>query len=148
MPANAYFQGENFEINNINMIEFLAYRVGRLLFALPFGIFGIIHFMMGREMTGMVPDFVPGGIVWVYLIGLALFGACFSFVTQVRVKETALLLALLLLVFVGTVHVPGVMAETPNALFNLLKDTSLAGGALLLAGLYSDDDENEPDPLD
>ncbi|MCC5942364.1 MAG: hypothetical protein JJU37_12565 [Balneolaceae bacterium] len=127
------------------MIDFLTFRVGRLLFALPFGIFGIIHFMMGREMAGMVPDFVPGGIVWVYLIGIALLGACFSFVAQVRVKEVALLLALLLLIFVGLVHVPGVMAETPNALFNLLKDTSLAGGALFLAGLYSEEDEDEND---
>lgn len=123
------------------MIDFLTYRVGRLLFALPFGIFGIIHFMMGRDMAGVVPEFIPGGIVWVYLIGAALLGACFCFVTQRWVREAALLLALLLLIFVGTVHVPGVMAETPNALFNLLKDSSLAGGALLLAGLYANDDE-------
>ena len=127
------------------MIDFLTYRVGRLLFALPFGIFGIIHFMMGRDMAGMVPAFIPGGIVWVYLIGVALLAACFSFVTQVRVKEAALLLALLLLVFVGTIHVPGVIADTPNALFNLLKDTSLAGGALLLAGLYADESAEKED---
>ncbi len=124
-------------------MDFLTYRIGRLLFAMPFGIFGIIHFMMGRKMAGVVPDFIPGGIVWVYLVGVALLGACFSFVTQRRVRETALLLALLLLIFVGTVHVPGVMAETPNALFNLLKDTSLAGGALLLAGLYTNHDDDE-----
>lgn len=129
------------------MIDFLTFRVGRLLFALPFGIFGIIHFMMGREMAGMVPDFVPGGIVWVYLIGAALLGACFSFVTQRWVREAALLLALLLLIFVGTIHVPGVIAETPNALFNLLKDTSLAGGALFLAGLYTNDDEKSEDSI-
>lgn len=127
------------------MIDFLTYRVGRLLFALPFGIFGIIHFMMGRDMAGMVPAFIPGGIVWVYLVGVALLGACFSFVTQVRVKEAALLLALVLLVFVGTVHVPGVIADTPNALFNLLKDTSLAGGALLMAGLYADESAENVD---
>lgn len=127
------------------MIDFLTYRVGRLLFALPFGIFGIIHFMMGRDMAGMVPAFIPGGIVWVYLVGVALLGACFSFVTQVRVKEAALLLALVLLVFVGTVHVPGVIADTPNALFNLLKDTSLAGGALLMAGLYADESAEKED---
>ena len=122
---------------------FLTNRVGRLLFALPFGIFGILHFMMAENMTGMVPDFMPGGVVWVYLTGVALLAACVSFVIQKEVRLAGLLLALMLVIFVLGVHLPGVMSGSENAMPNLLKDLSLAGGSLILAGKYGEDSANE-----
>lgn len=120
------------------MLSFLTYRLARLLFAIPFGVFGIIHFMAGSEMAGMVPEFIPGSGVWVYLTGAALMGACVSIVAQIRVALVCYLLAGLLLVFAFTVHLPGALSENPNAISNLLKDLSLAGGALFLAALYSE----------
>jgi putative oxidoreductase len=124
------------------MQNFLTYRIARLLFAIPFGVFGIIHFMAGSDMAGMVPQFIPGGVVWVYLTGTALMGACVAIVAQIRVALVCYLLAGLLLAFALTVHLPGALSESPNAISNLLKDFSLAGGALFLAALYS----GEPAP--
>ena len=124
-------------------MSFLYNRAARLLFAIPFGIFGIIHFMMGSDMAGMVPDFIPGGDVWVYLTGLAFLGACVSFVIQQKVQLAATLLALMLLVFAGTIHLPNVLEGSPSAMPNLLKDLSLAGGALILAGKYAGRDTDE-----
>lgn len=118
-------------------MSFLTDRVGRLLFALPFGIFGILHFMMAENMSGMVPDFIPGGVIWVYLTGVALLAACVSFVIQKEVRLAALLLALMLIIFVLAIHLPGVMSGSESAMPNLLKDAALAGGALLLADKYS-----------
>jgi len=120
-------------------MDFLTGRVGRLLFALPFGIFGILHFMMAENMAGMVPGFIPGGVVWVYLTGVALLAACVSFVIQKEVRLAGLLLALMLIVFVLSIHLPGVISGSESAMPNLLKDTALAGGALLLADKYSDE---------
>jgi uncharacterized membrane protein len=120
-------------------MSFLTERVGRLLFALPFGIFGILHFMMADNMTGAVPDFIPGGVVWVYMTGIALLAACVSFVIQKEVRLAALLLALMLLIFAFTVHLPGVMSGSETSMPSLLKDVALAGGALILAGKYGDD---------
>ena len=124
-------------------MDFLTGRVGRLLFALPFGIFGILHFMMAENMAGMVPGFIPGGVVWVYLTGVALLAACVSFVIQKEVRLAGLLLALMLIIFVLTIHLPGVMSGSENAMPNLLKDAALAGGALILAGRYGDDSAPE-----
>ena len=120
-------------------MDFLTGRAGRLLFALPFGIFGILHFMMAENMSGMVPDFMPGGVLWVYLTGVALLAACVSFVTQIQVQLAGLLLALMLVIFVLSVHLPAVMSGSETAMPNLLKDLSLAGGALILAGRYGGD---------
>mgnify|MGYP003132233650 CR=1 FL=1 len=123
------------------MSSFLTYRVGRLLFAMPFGIFGIIHFLTGSDTAGMIPDFIPGDVVWVYLTGAALIGACVCIVAQIRVRLVSLLLALMLLIFALTVHLPETLAGTQNGLPNLLKDLSLAGGALFLAALYENEDD-------
>lgn len=34
----------------------------RIIYAIPFAIFGLMHFMKGGDMAGMVPSFIPGGI--------------------------------------------------------------------------------------
>ncbi len=127
-------------------MSFIYNRVARMLFALPFGIFGIIHFMMGSDMAAMVPDFLPGGDVWVYLTGVALLAACICFVIQKYVFIAGILLALMLIIFATTIHLPNVMAEDPSAMPNLLKDLSLAGGALLLAGKYADESKRFSKP--
>src|SRR6056297_2017245 len=124
-------------------MDCLTGRAGRLLFALPFGIFGILHFMMAENMSGMVPDFMPGGVLWVYLTGVALLAACVSFVTQIQVRLAGLFLALMLVIFVLSVHLPAVMSGSETAMPKLLKDLSLAGGALILAGRYGDDSATE-----
>lgn len=90
----------------------------------------------------MVPHFIPGDIIWVYLTGAALIGASVCIVAQIQVRLVSLLLSLMLLIFALTIHLPELLAETPNALPNLLKDLSLSGGALFLAALYEDVDED------
>lgn len=125
------------------MNSFLTYRFGRLLFALPIGIFGIIHFLTGSDLVGMIPEFIPGGMVWVYLTGSALIGASICIVAQIKVRLVSLLLSLMLLIFALTIHLPEFLYETPNALPNLLKDLSLAGGALFLAALYEEAEDHE-----
>ncbi len=41
-------------------MEALTGTVARLIFAIPFGIFGLLHLMSGSKMAGMVP--LPGGV--------------------------------------------------------------------------------------
>ena len=111
---------------------------GRLLFAIPMAIFGLIHFMNGAQMSGMVPSFIPGGIFWVYLTGAALIAAAVSIIIQKKARLASLLLALLLVIFVLTIHLPGVIGGNMDLMPMLLKDTALAGGALTFAGLATD----------
>ncbi|MFU8812317.1 MAG: DoxX family protein [Balneolaceae bacterium] len=113
---------------------------GRFLYALPFGIFGLFHFMMASDMAMMVP--LPGGVFWVYLTGVALLAACVSFIIEKQVRLAGLLLGIMLLIFVVSVHVPGAMGEdqmaSQNAMMAALKDLALAGGAFFIASTYSD----------
>jgi putative oxidoreductase len=125
--------------------------LGRILFALPFGILGLNHFLMTSYYTGMMSTFIPGGGYTIIITGLALIAACISIIAKKYIQLSCLLLALLLFVFILTIHVPGLFDSTPItilkmdtkvstlALIELLKDTSLMGGALMIAGIYKDE---------
>ncbi len=60
-------------------------NVGRIVFAIPFAIFGLMHLMMANNMAGMVPTYVPGGVFWVYLTGLALVAATISIISKKQI---------------------------------------------------------------
>ncbi|MCH8069472.1 MAG: DoxX family protein [Candidatus Marinimicrobia bacterium] len=113
--------------------------IGRIIYAIPFGIFGLMHMMMAGNMSGMVPAWVPGGIIWVYITGLALIAASVSIVTKKQIYLACLLLAGLLGVFVLTIHLPMLLSGDQMAMGGLLKDTISLGGALLIAGLFKDE---------
>jgi len=113
-------------------------NIGRIMFAVPFGIFGMMHFMMASNMTGMVPSWVPGGVFWVYVTGMALVAAAISIIAKKQIYLASVLLAVLLGVFVMTIHIPALLGGDQMAMGGMLKDISLAGGALLIAGLFKD----------
>lgn len=115
----------------------LTSKVARLIFAIPFGIFGVFHLINAGGMTGMVPGFIPGGVFWVYLTGVAHLAACISFIIEKKAHLAGLLLALMLLIFAFTVHLPGAIDGNTASTSSFLKDFALAGGALILAGRYS-----------
>ncbi len=106
---------------------------------MPFAIFGLMHFTNASAMGGMVPSFVPGGVFWVYVTGLALMAAAVSFVIEKHTYLAALLTAVLMLVFVLTIHLPAVIGGNMMSMGSLLKDFGLGGGALLLASFYQED---------
>jgi uncharacterized membrane protein len=125
--------------------------LGRSLFALPFGILGLNHFLMKSYYLGMITTFIPGGGYTIIITGLALIAACISIIAKKYIQLSCLLLALLLFIFILTIHVPGLFDSTPItilkmdtkvstlALIELLKDASLMGGALMIAGIYRDE---------
>lgn len=110
----------------------------RIIFAIPFAIFGLMHFMSGSDMAGYVPSFIPGGVFWVYVTGLGLIAAAVAIIIQKHARLACLLLALMLLIFILTMHLPGALdaATRQMSMPNLLKDWGLMGGALLCAGKF------------
>jgi uncharacterized membrane protein len=111
--------------------------IGRILFALPFGIIGLNHFFMTNFFLGMMSSFIPGGGYTILLTGVILIAASISIMLNKFIRITCFSLAGLLFIFIVTIHIPGLF--TPNAelaLVELLKDTSLMGGALMIAGFY------------
>jgi putative oxidoreductase len=114
-------------------------KVGTIFYALVIGLFGINHFVVGTGMQKMVPSFLPGGVIWVYLTGACLIAAAIAFLINRQVRLAGLLLCLFLLLIVLTVHLPAVLHAPDNnarrfPMTNLIKDTGLAAAALLVAG--------------
>lgn len=110
---------------------------GRILFAIPFLVFGINHFRFADMMASMVP--IPGGAIWVYITGAAQILAAVSFISGKQMRLAGILSALLMLIYAFAIHLPGLMAAGNDmaagvaSMSSLLKDLGLGGGALILA---------------
>jgi len=117
--------------------------IGRILFAVPFAIFGINHFLMLDYYLGMLTSFVPLGAYTIILTGIMLIAASISIITKVLVKFSTLLLAILLFIFIVTIHIPHLFidADKTITIIALLKDISLMGGSLMISGIYSEEEK-------
>lgn len=123
-------------------MNFLTSSLARFLYAVPFVLFGLMHFPNAESMVSMVPSYVPGGILWVYITGVVLIAGGISIITGKHAVLGCKLLALLLLVFILTVHLPAVLAGGAAAhmgMVSLLKDMALMGAALSYADLFEKD---------
>lgn len=120
------------------MNEHFISRSAVYLLSIVMIVFGVYHFLQPKMMLIYVPDWVPGGLVWVYFTGAAFILASLAFLTNKMVKLAGYLLAALLLVFVLTIHLPnylnaGDIEMQRQAFVNLLKDTAIMAFALFIA---------------
>jgi uncharacterized membrane protein len=115
-------------------------NMGRIIYAVPFIVFGLGHFMNAKMMAGMVP--VPGGIIWVYVTGACLLSAGVSIIIQKKASLACLLLGILLLIFVFSIHLPNALSHDSALKMvgyaNTLKDLGLAGAAFYMHGHLRD----------
>jgi putative oxidoreductase len=113
--------------------------LGRILYALPFAFFGINHFFMMDYYMGLLTSFIPHTAFILLLTGILLIAASISIITGKFIRQSTILLAVLLFIFILTIHIPHLVkgVDTTETLINLLKDTSLMGGSLMIAGIYS-----------
>ena len=109
--------------------------IGKYLYAIPFAIFGIFHFMGAKDMAGMA----FGSSFLVYLSGAALLAAAVSMVIGKMDKLAAVLLALFLLLTAFLVHLGPASGGDQAATGNFLKDIMLAGAALMYANSVAKD---------
>lgn len=112
------------------MKAFFPTRFAEIIYAATMGYFGILHFLNADAMGGMVPDFMPAdGKVWIYVTGVALVAAALAIIIN-KFKTTACyLLAIMLLIFVFTLHLKPAMDGNPAM---LLKDAGLAMAAFII----------------
>ena len=111
--------------------------IGRILYALPFAIFGINHFIMKDFYMGELTSFIPFGGYMILLTGVILILTSVSIMTKKYIKISTLTLAALLLLFIATIHIPQLFDTNKHmiAMISLLKDISLLGGSLMIAGM-------------
>jgi putative oxidoreductase len=116
--------------------------IGRILFAIPFGLLGINHFVMMDYYLGMLTSFIPLGAYTIILTGLMLIATSVSIISGKFVKFSTVILSVLLFLFIVTIHIPHLVNDVDKTvnLIGLLKDISLLGGSLMIAGIYSEEE--------
>ncbi|MCK6691168.1 MAG: DoxX family membrane protein [Thermoanaerobaculia bacterium] len=116
--------------------------LGRWIFPVPFAVQGLLQLMNARGLAGVVPAYMPEPVLWVYFTGCCLIAGAVSMYIGKYDKLAATLIAVLLVIIVLLVHVPGAMAGTEMSrvsLSMLLKDIGLAAGAMLFAQFAAKD---------
>ena len=113
-------------------------RLAIYLLSIVLFLFGVFHFLYPHDMVVFVPSYLPGGIIWVYFVGAAFILVALAFLTNKMVKLAGYLLAVILVIFILTIHIPNYMNAGDKemkqmALINLLKDTAIVGFALHIA---------------
>ena len=111
--------------------------IGKLMYAGPMAMFGIFHFMNADGMAGVVPDFLPLAIVFVYLTGAALILAAVAIVIGNKAKLATQLLGLMLALFAVLIHLSGFLAQDPVSSAMFLKDIALAGASWYMSSHFS-----------
>ena len=113
-------------------------KSGKYIFTIPLIMFGINHLTKADMMAGMVP--VPGGVFWVYFTGVAMLAAAVAIITNVKGLGSlaAFLAGVLILVYVVTIHLPGVINAKDEMsrmmpMLATLKDLGMVGGAWAIA---------------
>lgn len=90
----------NFMAGMARLAPFGKYFVCIMLF-----IFGIDHFVYRDFVSGLVPKWIPLPVFWTYFTGIALLGSAFSIAFNFKVKLVAQLLAVMLFIWLATIHV-------------------------------------------
>lgn len=116
---------------------------GRILYALPFALFGINHFLMTDYYVGMLTSFIPFGAYTIIITGIVLILTSLSIIFKKYVKASTIILAFLLLIFIITIHIPHLFDGKDNTvtIIALLKDTSLMGGSLMIAAYCTENEK-------
>ena len=113
-------------------------RIAVVILAIVLAIFGVYHFIYPKNMLVYVPEFLPGGIIWVYFVGVAFILVALALFLHKQVKLACYLLAVLLFLFVLTIHLPnflnsGDLEMKQISLVNVLKDSAIAAFAMYIA---------------
>jgi uncharacterized membrane protein len=108
-------------------------RIASIVFAICIAVFGIRNILKAGSMETIVPDYIPGGIVWVYISGVGMILAGIAIVLNNKLTRLACyLLAAVLILFVLMLHLKPALDGNPG---NLLKDTAIAMGAIIIGNL-------------
>jgi len=125
-------------------MKILTDLVARLLFALPMAVFASFHFMNAEGMAAMAPF---GGVITVYITGLALLAAAISIIIKKKAALATLLLAVFFILTALLVHLKTLLGGDEMAMQMampmLLKDTALAGGAFFMSGVFKKEEESQ-----
>ncbi|HKJ81681.1 MAG TPA: DoxX family membrane protein [Ignavibacteriaceae bacterium] len=125
-------------------MKMLTGNIFRIIYAGIFSIIGINHIVNASEFAKYFPSYIPDSKDIVLIIGFILIAASVFILLNKFVKPICISLSIFLLVVVFAIHLPGLLniEIMKTSMFNVLKDTGLAGGGLLIAGIFDVSEHN------
>jgi uncharacterized membrane protein YphA (DoxX/SURF4 family) len=113
-------------------------RFGSILFSIPIISYGILHFQFAKDVSTMVPSWIPYHLFWTYLAGIGLLGSGVAIILKIKTRLIATLLGSIILIWFITIHIPGVITSSFAELGDQITSASLAlaysGIAFVIAG--------------
>jgi uncharacterized membrane protein len=116
----------------------LPMRWGAVFFSITMITFGIDHLLYAKYIAPLVPVWIPYGIFWTYLTGVALLGAGIAIILRIQVKVIAILLGTMILLWVIMLHIPRAIArpwvDDGNEVTSTFSALAFSGIAFVIAG--------------
>jgi len=122
------------------LLRFLAKLIpsGAILFAITILSFGMLHFMYGAAVAGMVPSWIPWHLFWIYFAGAALVGSGIAIIFKIKIGLIATLLGIMIFLWFVLLHIPRIVAAAPADMPDEITSAFLAlaysGIAFVIAG--------------
>ena len=111
---------------------------GSMLYSIPIISFGILHLMYAKDVSPMVPSWIPFPLFWTYFAGIALIGSGLSIILKIRTGIISALLGLMIFIWFVTLHIPRVIhasvADTGDEMISAFLALAYSGIGLIISG--------------
>ena len=114
-------------------------KIGKWCFTSVFAVFGLLHFGPLQFSLPYVPAYLPFPAFWVYFSGLCLIAFSVSAWWGRLDKLAAYCLAVMMLLFILLIHIPGAIAGDFIQTIGIFRDAAMMGAALMYAEKYAKD---------
>jgi hypothetical protein len=108
------------------------------LFAVPIISFGILHFLVTKEASTLVPSWIPGPIFWTIAGGVGLLGSGIAIILKIRPELFAAMLGTMIFIWFAILHIPRVIVAASTDMGGEVVSAFLAlaysGIAFVIAG--------------
>jgi hypothetical protein len=129
------------EINKNALFRFLGKLIlfGAIVFAITIISFGILHFLVAKEASTLVPAWIPNHMFWIYFAGVALIGSGTGIILKIKTGLVATLLGIMIFLWFISLHIPRVVAAPAADIGDEIASAFLAlaysGIAFVIAGV-------------
>jgi len=111
--------------------------LGRIFFSVMIVLYGYAHFLYTKPISTLVPHWIPGAMFWTYFAGGALICAGMAVIFHVRLKLTAMLLGIMILIWLIILHMPMAFTDPfgnkSNSLVSTFSALAFSATAFLIA---------------
>ncbi len=137
---------ENGKLTRIIKVLESGLPAGRFFFAITMVVFGVEHFVYPGFVATLVPGWIPGHLFWTYFAGVALIAAGLAIMLNIRLRQAATLLGLMIFLWLITLHIPRAIADphtgSGNELTSIFEALGFSAIAFLIAAVYGKNEVN------